>query len=367
MSKFKSSDRIRRAKHEKNYTVILNATIQDSRLSWKARGLHHYILSLPDDWDICIAHLSEQSLNDGMAIVKSALKELETFGYLSKVRLKDDRGRFLKCVWDIYETPQVDKPQVDKPQVDKPQVDKPQVDKPQVDKPQVDKPQVDKPQVGNQPLTSNDQPSTNLLSTEETSKERENTNKEGYIFPPTANFPEPCQPTKETLIAGMAKEETPISPTPLASLPPENICLAIAETVKPKRRTVELDDQENFRPFLIVWNQTVPSHWERYERLTVEMVNELKKFTKGKKAGTLEIFEEGLLEVSGDPFLGSTKCEGWRFCSYFTNNKPRKYSGYYREKQFRSQQLQSNTDRPMTASEIRKAETYLKYKEALTA
>jgi hypothetical protein len=263
--------------------------------------------------------------------------------------------------------PQVDKPQVDKPQVDKPQVDKPQVDKPQVDKPQVDKPQVDKPQVGNQPLTSNDQPSTNLLSTEETSKERENTNKEGYIFPPTANFPEPCQPTKETLIAGMAKEETPISPTPLASLPPENICLAIAETVKPKRRTVELDDQENFRPFLIVWNQTVPSHWERYERLTVEMVNELKKFTKGKKAGTLEIFEEGLLEVSGDPFLGSTKCEGWRFCSYFTNNKPRKYSGYYREKQFRSQQLQSNTDRPMTASEIRKAETYLKYKEALTA
>ena len=337
MSKFKSSDRIRRAKHEKNYTVILNATIQDSRLSWKARGLHHYILSLPDDWDICIAHLSEQSLNDGMAIVKSALKELETFGYLSKVRLKDDRGRFLKCVWDIYETPQVDKPQVDKPQV------------------------------GNQPLTSNDQPSTNLLSTEETSKERENTNKEGYIFPPTANFPEPCQPTKETLIAGMAKEETPISPTLLASLPPENICLAIAETVKPKRRTVELDDQENFRPFLIVWNQTVPSHWERYERLTVEMVNELKKFTKGKKAGTLEIFEEGLLEVSGDPFLGSTKCEGWRFCSYFTNNKPRKYSGYYREKQFRSQQLQSNTDRPMTASDIRKAETYLKYKEALTA
>ena len=65
---FKSSDRIRRAKHEKNYTVILNSTIQDGRLSWKARGLHHYILSLPDDWDICIAHRSEQSINDGIAM-----------------------------------------------------------------------------------------------------------------------------------------------------------------------------------------------------------------------------------------------------------------------------------------------------------
>jgi hypothetical protein len=159
MSDFKSSDRIRRAKHEKNYTVILNSTIQDSRLSWKSRGLHHYILSLPDDWSICIAHLTEQSLPDGEATVKSALKELETLGYLSKVRLKDDRGRFSKCVWDIYETPQVDFQLVDKRTKRKssktsPQVDYPQVDKPQVDKPQVDKPQVDKPQVENHRLIS---------------------------------------------------------------------------------------------------------------------------------------------------------------------------------------------------------------------
>lgn len=138
MSEFKSSDRIRRAKHEKNYTVILNSTIQDSRLSWKARGLHHYILSLPDDWSICIAHLTEQSDPDGEATVKSALKELEIFGYLSKVRLKDDRGRFSKVIWDIYETPQVDFPLVDKPKKVKASKASPQVDFPQVDKPQVE-------------------------------------------------------------------------------------------------------------------------------------------------------------------------------------------------------------------------------------
>lgn len=166
MSEFKSSDRIRRAKHEKNYTIILNSTIQDSRLSWKARGLHHYILSLPDDWHICVAHLAEQSEPDGEAIIKSALKELEANGYISKTRVKDDRGRFLKCVWDIYESPQVDfQPTV---KVAKRKASK---QSPQVDFPQVDKPQVDKPQVENRGLISNDQPSTDLTSTDQQKKE----------------------------------------------------------------------------------------------------------------------------------------------------------------------------------------------------
>ena len=171
MSDFKSSDRIRRAKHERNYTVILNSTIQDSRLSWKARGLHHYILSLPDDWHICVAHLAEQSEPDGEAIIKSALKELESNGYISKTRLKDERGRFLKCVWDIYESPQVDFQPVAKVNKRKASKQSPQVDFPQVDKPQVDKPQVDKPQVENRALISNDQPSTDLTSTDQQKKE----------------------------------------------------------------------------------------------------------------------------------------------------------------------------------------------------
>ena len=66
-----------------NCTVILNSAIQDGRLSWTARGLHHYILSLPDDSDICVAHLFEQSLADDQASLNSALKELKDFGYLT--------------------------------------------------------------------------------------------------------------------------------------------------------------------------------------------------------------------------------------------------------------------------------------------
>lgn len=355
MSKFKSSDRIRRAKHEKNYTVILNATIQDSRLSWKARGLHHYILSLPDDWDICIAHLSEQSINDGMAIVKSALKELETFGYLSKVRLKDERGRFLKCVWNIYETPQVDFQLMDETDMDKPSQESPQVDFPQVDKPQVDKPQVE-----NQPLLSNDLPSTNLPSNKE-----ENTREEG-IYAPIVKPEILVEPAQQVLIDVLVEEEketTPPTPSPLST---ENVGLVIADPTTKVRRTVQQEDQELFMPFLEIWNRSAPRHWDRYESLNVSMIDDLKKFVKAHKKESLQIFEEGLLELSADSFIGSTKCDKWRFSSYFTKGKPKKYSGYYRDKQqARSQQLQNNTDRPMTQSDIKNAETFVRLKERL--
>jgi hypothetical protein len=278
MSDFKSSDRIRRAKHEKNYTVILNTTIQDSRLSWKARGLHHYILSLPDSWEICIAHLTEQSLVDGETTIKSALKELEIFGYLSKVRLKDDRGRFSKCIWDIYETPQVDFQLVDKSPKRKaskssPQVDKPQVEKPQVDKPQVDKPQVDKPQVENHGLLNTYIQSTDLPSNDQQSTDKKNKSK---LF-----------------------------------VSDENLAL--------------------FMPFIIVWNEFSPKHWEKYQKPNAAIVEKLKTFTKKYKSESLEIFQQGLQFLSADSFYNSAKIN-WTLRQYLTNEKPFNHACDYREK-----------------------------------
>ena len=73
-----------RVQHSKDYTVIANAAIRDSRLSFKARGLHHLLLSYPDGWEINTEHLSDQSESDGKTSVCSALKELEKFGYLTR-------------------------------------------------------------------------------------------------------------------------------------------------------------------------------------------------------------------------------------------------------------------------------------------
>ena len=73
-----------RIHHSKDYTVIANAAIRDTRLSFKARGLHHLLLSYPDGWEINTEHLSDQSESDGKTSVCSALKELEKFGYLTR-------------------------------------------------------------------------------------------------------------------------------------------------------------------------------------------------------------------------------------------------------------------------------------------
>ena len=77
-----------RIEHSKDYTVISNVAIRDTRLSFKSRGLHHLLLSYPNGWQINIEHLSDQSDKDGKDAVASALKELEAVGYLIRTQIR---------------------------------------------------------------------------------------------------------------------------------------------------------------------------------------------------------------------------------------------------------------------------------------
>lgn len=90
--------------HSKNYTCISNGALQDDRLSLKARGLHHLLLSYPDDWAFSSDHLVSQSSKDGRTALSTALKELEQFGYVVRRKTLGDGGRF---AWEsvIYEIP----------------------------------------------------------------------------------------------------------------------------------------------------------------------------------------------------------------------------------------------------------------------
>ena len=57
-----------KTKKEKNFTVLDNTFIKDTRLSWKAKGLMTYLLSLPDDWTIHLSEI-EQHATDGKSLV----------------------------------------------------------------------------------------------------------------------------------------------------------------------------------------------------------------------------------------------------------------------------------------------------------
>lgn len=106
-----------RKEHKENYTCISNDVFR-SDLSLKARGMLCTMLSLPDDWEFSENGL-QAILKDGQTSVRSAIKELETAGFLSRTRERDESGRMGRCIWTVSDYPRFEKPSMDTPSLDK--------------------------------------------------------------------------------------------------------------------------------------------------------------------------------------------------------------------------------------------------------
>ena len=119
-----------RVHKNKNFTVMSNYHFKEKGLSLKAKGLLSLMLSLPDDWDYSIAGLTTLS-KDGKDSVMSALAELEKFGYLTRVRLTNDKGQFAGVEYNIFEEPQKDLPIAANPILDKENEEKRMAENPQ--------------------------------------------------------------------------------------------------------------------------------------------------------------------------------------------------------------------------------------------
>jgi len=75
---------IRKERNRENpYAQIYKRLLNDSSLSYKARGIAAYILSKPDDWSILICDLVNNSV-DGEKSVRSGLNELKDKKYLQR-------------------------------------------------------------------------------------------------------------------------------------------------------------------------------------------------------------------------------------------------------------------------------------------
>lgn len=99
------SDEVIFIKNEKkaNYTVIHNGYVKNPRLSWDAKGVFTYILSLPSDETINLEEISGHS-TDGMTILRSAIKELEKEGYIKISKERNENGSFAGIRYEISET-----------------------------------------------------------------------------------------------------------------------------------------------------------------------------------------------------------------------------------------------------------------------
>ena len=62
-------------KKQNNFVILDKTCLHDEKLSWAAKGLHAYLISMPDDWSVRVSHLVYQATN-GRDSVKGVLAEL---------------------------------------------------------------------------------------------------------------------------------------------------------------------------------------------------------------------------------------------------------------------------------------------------
>ena len=73
--------------------------LQDKRISFRARGILGYLLSLPDGWEASAERIAHET-TEGRDAVATALKELERAGYLAR-----RAGRIPKRFWAQASSP----------------------------------------------------------------------------------------------------------------------------------------------------------------------------------------------------------------------------------------------------------------------
>ena len=93
-----------RVERTKNFTVMANYHLKDRRLSLKAKGLLSVMLSLPDDWNYNMKGLAKLS-RDGLDSVRSTVKELERYGYVSRHRIRTETGQLADTEYLVRECP----------------------------------------------------------------------------------------------------------------------------------------------------------------------------------------------------------------------------------------------------------------------
>lgn len=174
-----------------NFTTIDNAYLQNKNLSFKAKGIMTYILSLPDDWIIYIDQLIATS-KDGEGSFRSGLDELIKAGYIKRYPLIE-KGQIVAWQTEVYENigdikenkllgknPNVEKRDVEnsikkkkKPKntknTEKPKENQllsknPHEEKPQEEKPNVENEDLEKPNLENSTLLNTNKQNTNYTN-----------------------------------------------------------------------------------------------------------------------------------------------------------------------------------------------------------
>lgn len=95
-----------------NYTTVSNLPLQNKNLSWKAKGVLMYLMTLPSSWEIRLSDLENRS-TDGRDSTNGAIKELMEARYISRVPV-EEKGKFMGYDYTVSDEP--NQPASEKPQ-----------------------------------------------------------------------------------------------------------------------------------------------------------------------------------------------------------------------------------------------------------
>ncbi|HGU7213392.1 TPA: replication protein [Legionella pneumophila] len=115
-------------KREKNFLILDKTCLNESNLSWGAKGLHSYLMSLPQDWKIRVDDLKNRATN-GRDSLRGFISELEQAGYISREKIRNEQtGKFGGMEYVVYELPQHTNDDENTPEPENPSADYPETD-----------------------------------------------------------------------------------------------------------------------------------------------------------------------------------------------------------------------------------------------
>ena len=147
-----------RIERTRDYTVMSNHHLKNPELSLKAKGLLSMMLSFPDGWNY-----SERGLasicKEGVDAIHSAIKELESTGYMERHQLRGKGGRIVDTEYVIYEKPHT-------PDMAPPKTENPDMDSPDMALPDAASPDAAAPEPENPGELNNKKPNTKKSNTQ---------------------------------------------------------------------------------------------------------------------------------------------------------------------------------------------------------
>lgn len=95
---------IGRKRKKNGFTQISNSMIEDSRLSWRAKGILMYLLSRPNNWKVNKTDIQRRGA-EGRDAMQNALGELKEFNYLHIYRNQLENGKYEGWIWEYDDEP----------------------------------------------------------------------------------------------------------------------------------------------------------------------------------------------------------------------------------------------------------------------